>query len=287
MTSQMTRSETEAKAADTGANATKYFQKKQKAATSTDQARAAAIIGDALAALHGVIEAHEVTYAEYDVLKAWLIQVGEDGEWPLWLDVFIEHAVEAVCNDARPGSKGTIEGPFYIPDAPQLGSEGTLPMRDDESGTPFNFHGSVADADGTTLAGATVELWHCDDEGYYSQFAPDLPEWNLRGVFTTDDSGSFTAHTMMPAPYQIPHDGATGAMIAAAGWHPWRPAHFHLKVHAPGFEMLTTQLYFNAGDYLDSDIAGAVKPELMLSPTDQDGGSGKEVTYDFRLCPEA
>lgn len=287
MTSQMTQSPSDAKAAETGANATRYFQKKAKATTGTDQARAAAIIGDALAALHGVIEAHEVTYAEYDVLKAWMIQVGEDGEWPLWLDVFIEHSVESVNNDSRPGSKGTIEGPFYIPGAPQLGSEGTLPMRDGEPGTPFIFRGEVTDADGNALPGATVELWHCDSEGFYSQFAPGLPEWNLRGVFTADESGAFAAHTMMPAPYQIPHDGSTGAMIAAAGWHPWRPAHFHLKVQAPGHELLTTQLYFEADEYLDSDIAGAVKPELMLTPVDRTDGEGKEVSYQFRLCPEA
>lgn len=286
MTNQSTSSDTEAKAADTGASATQAFQRKNKATTGTDQARAAAIIGDALQALHGVIQAHEVSYAEYDVLKAWLIQVGEDGEWPLWLDVFIEHAVETVNNDARPGSKGTIEGPFYIPDAPQLGSEGTLPMRPDEPGTPFTFRGEVADANGKVLPGATVEIWHADDNGYYSQFAPGLPEWNLRGVFTTDDRGAFVTHTKTPAPYQIPHDGATGAMIAAAGWHPWRPAHFHLKVQAAGFEMLTTQLYFDAGDYIDSDVASAVKPDLKLAPVAQADGEGQEVSYSFRLCPQ-
>lgn len=287
MTTQMSRSASDANAAETGANATRYFQQKDKSETVTDEARAAAIISDALKALHGVIEQHKVTYAEYDVLKAWMIQVGEDGEWPLWLDVFIENSVESVNNDARPGSKGTIEGPFYIPGAPQLGSEGSLPMRDDEPGEPFIFRGEVTDADGNSLPEATVELWHCDRDGYYSQFAPGLPEWNLRGVYTTDGSGAFIAHTKQPAPYQIPHDGATGAMIAAAGWHPWRPAHFHLKVDAPGFELLTTQLYFDAGDYIDTDIAAAVKPELMLTPVDQTNGEGQEVSYQFRLSPEA
>ncbi|HEX4225279.1 MAG TPA: catechol 1,2-dioxygenase, partial [Pseudonocardiaceae bacterium] len=32
------------------------------------------------------------------------------------------------------------------------------------------------------MGGATVELWHADDAGYYSQFAPHIPEWNLRGT---------------------------------------------------------------------------------------------------------
>jgi Catechol dioxygenase N terminus len=32
---------------------------------------------------------HHLTYPEYDALKSWLVQVGADGEWPLFLDVFL------------------------------------------------------------------------------------------------------------------------------------------------------------------------------------------------------
>src|SRR5690606_13770447 len=93
------------------------------------------IATDALQALHEVIRKHKVTYSEYDALKAWLIQVGEDGEWPLFLDVWIEHVVEQVANENRKGSAGSIEGPYYVPGAPELPSECTLPMREDEPGT--------------------------------------------------------------------------------------------------------------------------------------------------------
>jgi catechol 1,2-dioxygenase len=283
MTDQLT--ELDAKAAETGANATRTFQEKAKAGGAVDTERVAAIAGDALAALHEVIRKHNVTYPEYDALKAWLIKVGEDGEWPLFLDVFVEHVVEETVNANREGSKGSIEGPFYVPEAPELGSEGTLPMREDEPGTPLDFTGTVTNTAGEPLAGATVDLWHADDLGFYSQFAPALPQWNLRGRFTTDDSGSFVAHTMQPAPYQIPHDGSTGRLIEAAGWHAWRPAHLHLKVSAPGYELVTTQLYFKGGEYLDSDIASAVKPELVIDPQDKPDGSGRTVGYDFVLQP--
>ena len=277
-------SERDAKAAETGANATRTFQEKLRSGAATaDKARVAAIAGDALAALHDVIRRHNVTYAEYDALKAWLIKVGEDGEWPLFLDVFVEHVVEETVNEGRQGSKGTIEGPFFVPGAPQLGSEGTLPMRDGEPGTPLTFTGVVRGTSGEPLAGAMVDLWHADDAGFYSQFAPGLPEWNLRGCFTTDAEGRFVAQTMQPAPYQIPHDGATGQLIAAAGWHAWRPAHLHLKVAAPGHELLTTQLYFKGGDYLESDIASAVKAELVIDPQPKADGSGAEVSYEFVL----
>jgi len=279
-------SERDATAAATGANATRTFQEKVRAAGgSADPERVNAIASDALHALHDVISKHHVTYAEYDAFKSWMIQVGLDGEWPLFLDVFIEHAVEASVSAERRGSKGSIEGPFYVPGAPQLGAEGTLPMRDDEPGVALDFGGQVRNLAGEPLAGATVELWHADDLGYYSQFAPALPEWNLRGVLTTGPDGRFLAHTKRPAPYQIPHDGSTGKFIQVAGLHAWRPAHLHLKVSAPGHQLITTQLYFDGGDYLGSDVASAVKPELVLAPTPKADGTGDEVTYDFVLDP--
>jgi catechol 1,2-dioxygenase len=284
MTEQL--SERDAKAAETGANATRTFQEKLRSgAVSADKERVAAIAGDALSALHEVIRRHHVTYPEYDALKAWLIQVGEDGEWPLFLDVFVEHVVEETVNADRQGSKGTIEGPFFVPGAPQLGSEGTLPMREDEPGTPLEFTGVVRGVSGKPLAGAMVDLWHADDVGFYSQFAPGLPEWNLRGCFTTDAEGRFVAHTMQPAPYQIPHDGSTGRLIDAAGWHAWRPAHLHLKITASGHQPLTTQLYFQGGEYLESDIASAVKPDLVIDPQPKADGPGREVGYEFVLDP--
>jgi catechol 1,2-dioxygenase len=98
-----------------------------------------------------------------------------------------------------------------------------------------------------------------------------------------DDDGKFKIHTLEPAPYQIPTDGSCGRLIAAAGWHAWRPAHLHLKVSAPGHQLVTTQLYFPGDEHNDDDIASAVKPELMLDLRPAAGGTGNEVTYDFVL----
>jgi catechol 1,2-dioxygenase len=272
-------------AAGSGRSATERFAQKERAGGTVDQARVSAIATDAIQALHEVIRKHGVTYAEYDALKAWLIRVGEDGEWPLFLDVWLEHVVEEVANADRKGTSGTIEGPYYIPGAPEFRSEATLPMRDDEKGTPFLFQGTVTDLDGNPLENAQVELWHADDDGYYSQFAPGIPEWNLRGTIVTGPDGRFTFRTVKPAPYQIPTDGSCGALIAAAGWHPWRPAHLHVKVSAPGKQLITTQLYFEGGQWVGDDVAQAVKPELILRPIPAASGTGEEVTYDFVLDP--
>ena len=270
-------------AAASGASATERFVSDKSLGAATSTERVDQIATEVLVAVHETIRKHKLTYDEYNALKAWLIQVGQDGEWPLFCDVWIEHVVEEVANADRQGSKGTIEGPYYVPDAPELGSDATLPMRDGEKGTPLTFTGQVRSVAGEPLADATVEVWQADDDGYYSQFAPDIPQWNLRGTLHTDADGRFTIRTMQPAPYQIPTDGSCGKLIAAAGWHAWRPAHLHLKVSAPGHRLITTQLYFPGDPHNDDDIASAVKPELMLEIAS--GPDGNTTNYDFVLDP--
>jgi catechol 1,2-dioxygenase len=55
-------------------------------------------------------------------------------------------------------------------------------------------------------------------------------------------------------------------------------------VSAPGYQKLTTQLYFHGGQWLDSDVAQATKPELILTP--EAGPDGVlRASYDFVLDP--
>ena len=281
--------EVDAKAADSGANASAQFRERQARAGSggvVDHERVALLAGKAIKALNDLVFEERVSYEEYNALKAWLIKVGEDGEWPLFLDVWLEHSVEEVANEDREGSKGTIEGPYYVSDSPEFAWNDTIPMRSDEPGTPFVFKGQVTSVSGEPLPGAKLELWHADNFGFYSQFAPGLPEWNLRGTFVANEAGEYEIHTIRPAPYQIPTEGACGQLIEAAGWHAWRPAHMHFKVYAPDHQLITSQLYFPGDPHNDDDIASAVKPELMLDPQPNPDAEGEMVTYNFVLDPE-
>ena len=275
-----------ATAAASGANATERFRENKNVTASSSQERVNLLASRIIKAINDTVLEEKVTYGEYNAFKAWLIQVGEDGEWPLFLDVWVEHSVEQVANEDREGTKGSIEGPYYVPGSPRLKSPATLPMRGNEQGTPLLFQGRITDLAGQPLPGATVEIWHADDEGFYSQFAPGIPEWNLRATVETNGDGYYQINTMQPAPYQIPTDGSCGQLIAAAGWHAWRPAHLHLKVSAPGHQLITSQLYFKGDEHVSDDIASAVKPELILDPTPRADGRGREVTYDFVLDPE-
>ncbi|MFC4950173.1 dioxygenase [Pseudonocardia sp. GCM10023141] len=232
------------------------------------------IIDRVVSSLNTIILEEKVTYAEYKAAVAWLISVGEKGEWPLATDVLLEHSVEQVNAETNKGSQSTIEGPYYIPDAPELTEPYTMPMRENEKGDALVFHGTVVDEHGAPLTDVQLDMWQADSDGEYSFINPALPDYLFRGKVRTDSEGRFTLHTMVPAPYQIPHTGPTGELLDAAGWHPWRPAHLHWIVTKEGYAPLTTQLYFRGGEWTDSDVAKAVKPELLLDLEKQDDGAG-------------
>lgn len=281
-----TRTEFDAKAAESGQHATERFKQNKHVHADASQERVSLLATRVIQAVNATVIEEQVTYEEYNALKAWLIKVGEDGEWPLFLDVWVEHSVEEVATSNREGSQGSIEGPYYVPNAPLLPTPATLPMREDEPGTPLLLQGQVRATSGEGLAGAHVEIWHADDLGFYSQYAPGLPEWNLRGTAVADENGDYQITTIQPAPYQIPTEGACGQLIAAAGWHAWRPAHLHLKISAPGHQLLTAQLYFKGDEHLFDDVATAVKESLILDPTPRTDGEGVVQDYDFILDPE-
>lgn len=283
-----TRKENEGTAVEAGSKATERFTASGKLAKlDVPKERVSLLAGAAIKAINDIAVEHQVTYEEYNALKAWLIKVGTDGEWPLFLDVWLEHTIVDVNSKERPGAVSAIEGPFYVPGAPVLETPATLQMRSDEPGTPLLFKGRFTDTDGNPLQGAQVEIWHADANGFYSQYAPELPEWLFRGTVKADENGYFEINTKRPAPYQIPTDGACGQLISAAGWHAWRPAHIHIKVSAPGHQLVTQQLYFPGDPHNADDIASAVKPELMLDPKPRtDGGAGEEVVYDYVLAKE-
>ena len=282
------RKESEGTAVEAGTKATERFAASGKLVSlDVPKERVSLLAGAAIKAINDLAVEHQVTYEEYNALKAWLIKVGTDGEWPLFLDVWLEHTIEDINSAERPGAVGTIEGPYYVPGAPVLETPATVEMREGEEGTPLLFKGRFTDTDGNPIQGAQVEIWHADALGFYSQYAPELPEWLFRATVKADESGYFEINTKRPAPYQIPTDGACGQLIAAAGWHAWRPAHIHIKVSAPGYQLVTQQLYFPGDPHNEDDIASAVKPELMLDPTPRtDGGEGEEVVYDYVLAKQ-
>jgi catechol 1,2-dioxygenase len=243
--------------------------------------RTARLAGGLVDRLRAFVAEEGVTYDDYRALKQWLIDVGEAGEWPLVLDVFIESAVEEQAFAARPGSSGAIEGPYYLPGAPVLDPPYELPRSAASAGEALVLRGRVVSSGGSALPGAVLDVWQADPDGRYSGFS-DLPQGELRGKVVAGEGGRYAVRTIRPAPYTIPLDGPTGRLMAECGWNPWRPAHIHLKVSADGHEMLTTQLTLADSDYIDDDPARAVKDDLLVRPFREDGGL--VVEHDFVLA---
>jgi protocatechuate 3,4-dioxygenase beta subunit len=112
------------------------------------------------------------------------------------------------------------QGPCWAPTAPvrQDVSEG-------EAGVPVRLALRVVEADGCTpVAGAEVEIWHCNIDGLYSakdvqslsfctaNDAKAIASYFFRGRAITDADGKLTFDTCYP------------------GWYPSRAIHIHFAV---------------------------------------------------------
>jgi len=82
------------------------------------------------------------------------------------------------------------------------------------------------------LAGALVDVWHCDAKGNYSEYSGQLDgnftnEHFLRGRQTTDANGNASFMSIYP------------------GWYPGRTPHLHVEVKSSiGTSLLITQISF-------------------------------------------
>jgi hydroxyquinol 1,2-dioxygenase len=192
--------------------------------------------------------------------------------------------VDAINHPVPEGAtETTVLGPFFVQAAPekQLGDNISGGME----GDAMIVTGSVSTTDGRPLAGAVVDVWHSDDDGYYDvQQLDKIGDLAMRGRFRTDQNGNFHFWSIKPAPYPIPHDGPVGDMLEAQGRHPWRPAHVHFMISAPGYEQLVTHVFVAGDEYLDSDVVFGVKDSLIREFKRCSAGlapDGRMVDRDF------
>jgi alcohol dehydrogenase class IV/protocatechuate 3,4-dioxygenase beta subunit len=158
-------------------------------------------------------------------------------------------------------TESTVLGPFYVPGSPERDYGSSIAER--SSGEPAWVTGRVTDVDGNPIAGAELDVWQNADDMLYAVQNPDGPPDNLRGLFRTRHDGSFAFLSVRPTDYPIPADGPVGRLLASTGRHPWRPAHIHAIVSAPGYQSVATHIFDSASEYLDSDAVFAVKASLV------------------------
>ena len=128
-------------------------------------------------------------------------------------------------------------------------------------GQETEVSGGVFDQAGKPIAGAILSVWLASPSGKYdNQDAAGNPisippaQHVLRGRITADAVGYYSFTCLRPGNYSI-------------GGGVYRPAHIHVKVEAPGFQTLITQLYFPDDRFNLKDLPGSgfFKPELLVS----------------------
>ena len=131
------------------------------------------------------------------------------------------------------------EGPYFVDEKLNRSDIRSDPSDDSvKQGVPLRLVFHVSKVDGrscTPLTGATVDIWHCDALGMYSDVTD--PSFStvgkkfLRGYQMTDTNGTVKFVTIYP------------------GWYQGRTVHIHFKIRTDsasgrGYEF-TSQLYFD------------------------------------------
>jgi protocatechuate 3,4-dioxygenase beta subunit len=224
----------------------------------------------AVAAVHELVRELRLTGPELHALVRFLTEVGRAGEFMLLSDVTrTSILVDALAQPADAGgaTSSNVEGPLYRPGAPLLDTPAVLDHAD-QGDDALLLRGRVVEAaSGTPLAGAIVDIWQTNQHGLYENQDAAQPEYNLRGRVRCDAQGRYEVSTVVPGPYRIATDaGPVFALLTSLGRHDNRPAHIHVKASAEDHEALTTMLFIAGDPWLDDDVIGAVKPELIITP---------------------
>lgn len=227
------------------------------------------VVGALVKHLHAAVKETRITNDEWMTGIQFLTATGQmcsdwRQEFILLSDALgVSMLVDAINHDRPAGStENTVLGPFYVPQAPRYPNGADICL--DGKGEAALVSGRVVDARGAPIAGATLDVWQTNDEGFYDVQQPGVqPNFNLRGVFTSEADGRYWFRTVKPRYYPIPDDGPVGKLLANLGRHPNRAAHLHFIVTAPGYETVVTHIFTPDCPYLAEDAVFGVKESLV------------------------
>src|SRR4051794_4898991 len=215
-------------------------------------------------------------------------------EFVLLSDVLGLSMLVVGINHRRPpeATESTVFGPFFIENSPAF--ENGADIARGFSGEPCLMSGRVLSVEGEPVAGARVEVWQADDDGFYDVQYAELEEARGRGHLFTDADGRFWLWSVKPEAYAIPADGPVGELLEAGGRGPVRPAPLPFMVTPDGFQKLTTPLFVEGDEYLDSDAVFGVRSRLIGPFERHEPGAAPDGTrldvsfwtmdYDFVLA---
>jgi hydroxyquinol 1,2-dioxygenase len=255
----------------------------------TPDARLRQLMTSLVQHLHAFARETRLTEDEWKLGIDFLTDVGQmcsptRQEFILLSDVLgLSMLTVAMNNDKPEGcTEATVFGPFHVQGAPHYAHGADV--ANGAAGEPCHVRGRVLSLGGRPLAGATVEVWQADAEGKYDVQYEGLEQARARGVLASDGEGRFEFRTIVAEPYPIPTDGPVGDLLQATRRHPWRPAHLHFMISAPGHERLVTHVFREGDRYLDSDAVFGVRQSLVADWVRQADGSHR-LDFDFVLNP--
>ncbi len=238
--------------------------------------------------LHGFVKDVELTQDEWEAAIDFLTRTGQLSddkrqEFILLSDTLgVSMLVDAIQH-RRPeaATENTVFGPFHVDGAPVLNMGANISL--DGKGESCLYQGRVLDLDGNPIAGASIDVWSDNSEGFYDVQQPNQqPTWNNRGVFITGADGCYEFIGIKPVAYPIPDDGPVGQMLSNLGRHPWRPAHMHFMLNHPNFERIVTHTFVAGDPYLISDTVFGVKESLILDYFPCSNGQAMwQANFDF------
>jgi hydroxyquinol 1,2-dioxygenase len=249
--------------------------------------------------VHAFVRDIEPTEAEWATAIDYLTRTGQmcnekRQEFILMSDVLgVSMLVDAI-NHRRPSgaTPSTVEGPFHVPNAPAVANGGN--MAANAPGIACFVSGAVRSLSGEPIAGATLDLWQTDGEGYYEAQREGIEGAWMRGLYRSQGDGSYLIRTVSPIAYTIPMDGTIGELMNRTNISHMRPAHIHFAIKAPGYHGLVTHLFQSGDTYIDTDVVYGVKEPLIVEfkkmPSGSKAPSGEimnepfyVVHYDFVL----
>ena len=251
--------------------------------------------------LHGFVTEVKLTEDEFRAATALIARMGQlsnDSHNEVVLMAGSLGVSSLVClQNHAADSTHNLLGPFWRMNSPRTGIGASI-VRSATLGPPIHVRAQVVDAAHTPVAGADVDVWHCDATGLYENQVDARQkghaDMNLRGKFTTDAQGCFDFWSIKPVGYPIPTDGVVGPMLKAQQRHAMRPAHVHALVVKPGFKTLISQVYAHDDPNLATDVQFGVTETLTgqfvrhdEAPADQPAVTTPWFSLDFVFKMEA
>ncbi|KAF8634236.1 hypothetical protein AX15_000998 [Amanita polypyramis BW_CC] len=169
-----------------------------------------------------------------------------------------------IINNAKPAgaTEATVLGPFYTEDTQDVKQGDSIAS--EGKGDYLFIEGRVLDLQGNPISGAIIDTWETDGSGLYDNQYETRNEPECRGRMKSAEDGSYAFRAVIPVSYPIPEDGPVGRMLSKLKRHPYRPAHLHIRIEAPGYETLVTSLFLKGDSYITSDVVFGVRTSLIV-----------------------